>query len=125
MKKIFHNMYWNLAILAGDAAGETYAFGHAKPPYLVMNELRAFLETPKLILNFIQTIDIGLKQRLMKKPKQKAHYHKINILAEKSTNDILLFYFISIYIFGLKQINSLNKIDSIEMNRQLCLQLPK
>ena len=30
-------------------------------------ELRSLLETPKLILTFIQTIDIGLKQRLMKK----------------------------------------------------------
>ena len=28
-------------------------------------ELRPFLETPKLILTFIQTTDIGLKQRLM------------------------------------------------------------
>ena len=28
-------------------------------------ELLPFLETPKLILTFIQTIDIGLKQRLM------------------------------------------------------------
>ena len=44
---------------------------------------------PKLILTFIQTIDIGLKQSLMKKLKQNAYYHKINILAEKSTNDIL------------------------------------
>ena len=30
-------------------------------------ELRPYLETPKLILTFIQTIDIALKQRLMKK----------------------------------------------------------
>ena len=44
---------------------------------------------PKLNLTFIQTIDIGLRQRLMKKLKQNAYYHKINILAEKSTNNIL------------------------------------
>ena len=30
-------------------------------------EFRPFLETPKLILTFIHTNDIGLKQRLMKK----------------------------------------------------------
>ena len=29
-------------------------------------ESRLFFETPKLILTFIQTIDIGLKQNLMK-----------------------------------------------------------
>ena len=29
--------------------------------------LRPFLETPKLILTLMQTIDIGLKQKLMKK----------------------------------------------------------
>ena len=46
-------------------------------------ELRPFLETPKLILTFIQTIDIGLKQTLIKKMKQNAYCHKINILAEK------------------------------------------
>ena len=46
-------------------------------------EMHAFLEMPKLILTVIQTIDIGLKQRLMKKLKQNAYYHKINILAEK------------------------------------------
>ena len=46
-------------------------------------EIHAFLEMPKLILTVIQTIDIGLKQRLMKKLKQNAYYHKINILAEK------------------------------------------
>ena len=51
-------------------------------------ELRPFLETPKLILTFIQTTDIGLKQRLMKKLKQNAHYRKINILAEKNTNNM-------------------------------------
>ena len=44
---------------------------------------------PKLNLTFIQTIDIGLKQRLMEKLKQNAYNHKINILAEKSTNNIL------------------------------------
>ena len=42
------NIYWNLANLTGDAAGETYAFVNARPPYLI-------LETPKLILTFIQT----------------------------------------------------------------------
>ena len=53
---------------------QTIVFGY--------EELRPFLEMPKLILIFIQTIDIGLKQRLMKKLKQNAYYHKINILAE-------------------------------------------
>ena len=52
-------------------------------------ELRPFLETPKLILTFIQTTDIGLKQRLMQKLKQNAYYHKINILAEKKAQIIL------------------------------------
>ena len=49
-------------------------------------ELRPFLETPKLILTYIQIIDIGLKQRLMKM-KQNAYCHKINtgILAEKKS----------------------------------------
>ena len=60
MKKVFHKIYWNLANPTGDAAGEIYAFVYAT------QELRPFLETPKLILPFIQTIDIGLKQRLMK-----------------------------------------------------------
>ena len=68
MKKVFHNIYYNLANLTGDAAGETYAFVYAKPMTVFGNEeLRPFLETSKLILIFIQTIDIGLKQRLMKK----------------------------------------------------------
>ena len=60
MKKEFHKIYWNLANLTGDAAGETYAstvFGN--------EELRPFHETPKLIFTFIQTIDICFKQRLM------------------------------------------------------------
>ena len=52
-------------------------------------ELRLFFETPKLILTFIQIIGIGLKQRLMKKLKQNAQYHKINILAEKTQ---MIFY---------------------------------
>ena len=53
-------------------------------------ELRPFLETPKLNLTFIQTINIGLKQRLMLKMKQNAYCHKINTLAEKkSTGGIL------------------------------------
>ena len=52
-------------------------------------QLRPFLETPKLLLTFIQTIDIDLKQGLMKKLKHNAYYHKINILAEKSTNIVL------------------------------------
>ena len=44
---------------------------------------------PKLILTFIQTIDTGLKQRLIKKLKQNAYYPKINILAEiKTATDI-------------------------------------
>ena len=38
-----------------------------KTTVLGNEELRTFLETPKLILTFIQTIDIGLKQRLMEK----------------------------------------------------------
>ena len=67
MKKVFHKIYWNLANLTGDAARKTYAFVYAKPSYLIMKILRPFLETQKLILTFIQTIDIGLKQRLMKK----------------------------------------------------------
>ena len=58
MKKVFHKIYWNLANHTGDAARETYAFAYAKPPSLVMKA--------KLILTFIKTIDIGLKQRLMK-----------------------------------------------------------
>ena len=64
-------------------------------------ELCPFLETPKLILTFIQTIDIGLKQRLMKKLKQNALYHKINILAEKAH---MIFYaflnHFSIHVIG-------------------------
>ena len=56
------------------------------------------------MLTFIQTIDIGLKQRLMKKLKQNAYYHKINILAAKSINDSLcvfkLFQYTCHYIKG-------------------------
>ena len=53
-------------------------------------ELRPFLETPKLILTYIQIIDIGLKQRLMKM-KQNAYCHKINtgILAEKKAQVVV------------------------------------
>ena len=83
MKKVLHKIYWNLSNLTGDAAGKIYAFVYAKPPYLVMKSCsQAFLEMPKLILIFIQTIDIGLKQRLMKKLKQNAYYmyYKVNIL---------------------------------------------
>ena len=66
MKKVFRKLYWNLANLTGIAAGETYAFVFEKRPYFGNEELRPFLETPKLISTFIQTINIGLKQRLMK-----------------------------------------------------------
>ena len=52
--------------LTGDVAGETYAFVYAKPAFVVMNSYATFSKTPKLILTFIQTIDIDLKQRLMK-----------------------------------------------------------
>ena len=66
MKKAFHKIYCNLANLTRDATGETYAFVYTKPPSFSYEELRPFLEAPKLILTLIQTIDIGLKQRLMK-----------------------------------------------------------
>ena len=59
----------------------TTAFGN--------EELCRFPKTPKLILSSIQTIDIGLKQRLMKKLKPKAYYHKLNSLAEKAQ---IIFY---------------------------------
>ena len=42
MKKVFHKIYWNLLNLTGDAAGETYAFVYAKPPYLVMKSYAPF-----------------------------------------------------------------------------------
>ena len=42
MKKVFHKMYWNLSNFTGDAAGETYAFVCAKPPYLVMKSYAPF-----------------------------------------------------------------------------------
>ena len=77
-----HKIYWNKVNRTGDAAREIYAFVYAKPACLVMKSY-APLETPKLILNFIQTIDIHIKQRLVKKMKQNAYCHKINILAEK------------------------------------------
>ena len=62
MKKVFHKIYWNLAILNRDAAGETYAFVYTKTTVFGNEELSPFLETPKLILTLMQTIDIGLKQ---------------------------------------------------------------
>ena len=66
MTKVFHKIYWNLTNLTGD--GKAYAFVFISKTTVFGNEeLRPFLETPKLILTFIQTIDIGLKQRLMKK----------------------------------------------------------
>ena len=37
MKKVFHNIYWNLANLTGNSAGEIYAFVYAKPPYLPLS----------------------------------------------------------------------------------------
>ena len=55
--------------LTRDAAGETYAFVYAKPSYMVMKSYAPFLKCQR---TFIQTIDIGLKQRLMKKLKQNA-----------------------------------------------------
>ena len=58
MKKVFHKIYWNLANLIGDAAGETYAFVYAKLPYFGNDEFRPFLETLKLMLTFIQSIDM-------------------------------------------------------------------
>ena len=64
-------------------------FVYGKPPYFGNEELHPFLEIPKLILTFIQTIDIGLKQRLMKKLKHNAYNNKINILAEKAQ---MIFY---------------------------------
>ena len=42
MTKVFHKIYWNLTILNGDVAGETYAFVYAKPPYLVMKSYAPF-----------------------------------------------------------------------------------
>ena len=42
MKKLFYNIYWNQANLAGDAAGETYAFLYAKPACLVMKSYAPF-----------------------------------------------------------------------------------
>ena len=43
MTKVFHNIYWNLLNLTGDAAGESYAFVYAKPPYLVMKGYAPYL----------------------------------------------------------------------------------
>ena len=43
MKKVFHKIYWNLANLTGDAAGETYAFVYAK------HEVTPLSRNPKLI----------------------------------------------------------------------------
>ena len=42
MKKVFHKIYWNLVNFTGDTAGKTYAFVHAKPPYLVMKSYAPF-----------------------------------------------------------------------------------
>ena len=89
MKKVLHKIYWNLSNLTEDAAGETLRV--CKTTVVGNEELRRFPETPKLILTFIQTIDIGLKQRLMKKLKQNAYYNKINILSEKAQMIIYAF----------------------------------
>ena len=71
-------------------------------------ELRPFLETPKLILTFIQTTAISLKQRLMKKLKQNAFYHKINILLkQKKTTK--------------KQTNKKKKKNNNNNNNMLCV----
>ena len=42
MKKVFHTIFWNQANLPGDAAGKTFAFVYAKPPYLVMKSSAPF-----------------------------------------------------------------------------------
>ena len=64
MKEVFHKIY-QLANLTGDAAGEPMRF-ICKTTVFGIEELHPFLQTLKLILTFIQIIDIGLKQRLMK-----------------------------------------------------------
>ena len=79
--------------------------------------LRLFLETPKLILTFIPSTDIGLKQRLVKKLKQNAGYHKINILAEKAQMIFYAFlkhfsiYCIQIYIRSRPRNDKVFQID--------------
>ena len=91
MKKLFHKIYWTQANLTGDAAGENLCVCVRKTSMFGDEELHPILETPKLILTFIQTIDIGLKQMLMKNL----------ILAEKSTTGILCVFksFQYIYVF--------------------------
>ena len=58
MKKLFHKIYWNQANLTWKAAGETCASVYAKTGGFDNEELRPFI--------WLQPIDIGLKQRLMK-----------------------------------------------------------
>ena len=69
MKKVFHKIYWNLANLTEDAAGETYAFVYAKPPYLVMKSYSPFSKRQswfwlsfKPLILFKAKIDDKLKQ---------------------------------------------------------------
>ena len=85
MKQVFHKIYLNLAKLTGDESGKKLCVYVCKTTVFSNEELRPFLETTKLILSYIYTIDIGLKQRRMKKLKQYAYYHKINSLVEKTT----------------------------------------
>ena len=66
MKKLFHKIYWNQANLTGDAAGETYAFVYAKPACLVMKSY-TLSRNANSDFDFHSNLDIGLKQRLMKK----------------------------------------------------------
>ena len=66
MKKVFHKIYLNLANLTGDAAEGNPCVCVCKTTVFGNEELRPFLETPNLILTFIKTTDISLKQRLMK-----------------------------------------------------------
>ena len=74
MKKVFHNIHWNLANLNEDAALKTYAFVYAKPPYLVMKNYAPFSKRQSWFL-------LGLKQRQKNKKKKKknAYYHKKKI----------------------------------------------
>ena len=95
-----------------------------------------FLETPKLILTFIQTIDIDLKQRLMKnwnrmyiaiknKKKNKNILAEKKIRKEKSTNDILCvfksFQYISLIGWWGNVVYSVEKsqIDNLEAFKPL------
>ena len=87
MKKVFHKIYCNLANLTGDAAGETYAFVYAKPPYLVMKCYALFSKRQSWFwLLFKPLIFVKAKMNENKKMKQNAYYHKINILTEKKHN---------------------------------------